>query len=266
MKAHLDDRLYAALMGEMTPKFLATKDESGIPNVVPVISIRPYDHKTLIFGNFFMDKTEKNLTMNDQVTAAVFTEDLFGTTIRGVFKGFQKAGEYVDLINSSNLMRYNAYMGIRNAGSIEIEDISHPFQLTKMDMLSWNLCSRLHNAWGKRYTQGKPILHPVVAQKYGRIAAVKVISFVDEKGYPYAVPVVALQPVAPDVLIFSKRPMTQYLSALKENADVAATVITTEPVAFQVKGTYKGIDGKWGAIVLNKTYHASPPFVGKQIA
>jgi len=262
----VDEKLFAALMGDMTPKFLATKDAVGTPNVVPIISIRPHDRTTLIFGNFLMWKTEKNLAANPQVSVTVFTEALFGATIRGVFKGFQKVGEYVDEINSSPMLRYNAYMGVRSAGSIAVCDISPCFRLTKAQMLGWNLRSKVHTAWGRRYTRGKSMLHPVMAEKFSRIAAVKVIAFIDTDGYPYAVPVVALNPVAKDVLVFSKPPMNEYMRDLRPEARIAACVITTEPVAFQVKGTYTSIDEKWGAILVDASFHASPPFVGKQIA
>ena len=66
MKVKLNDQLFEALSGEMVPKFLATKDEHGTPNCVPIISIQPFDYETLIFGNFLMAKTEKNLEKNPQ--------------------------------------------------------------------------------------------------------------------------------------------------------------------------------------------------------
>lgn len=266
MQSALDEKLFAALMGDMTPKFLATRDAAGVPNVVPIISIRPHGRTKLIFGNFLMWKTERNLEANPQVSVTVFTANLFGATIRGVFEGFQKVGEYVDEINSSPMLRYNAYMGVRSAGSIDVLDISPSFRVTKAQMLGWNLRSKVHKAWGRRYTRGKSMLHPVMAGKFSRIAAVKVIAFIDNEGYPYAVPVVALNPVAKDVLVFSKPPMDEYLRDLRSGASLAACVITTEPVAFQVKGTYMSIDEKWGAILVDSSFHASPPFVGKQIA
>ncbi len=265
MKASLDDELYEALIGDMTPKFLATKDAEGIPNVVPIISIRPYSRQKLIFGNFLMWKTQTNLMTCPQVGVAVFTETLFGASILGLFEGFQTSGEYVDIINASPLLRYNAYMGVRSAGAIAVHDISARFRLTKAQMLTWNLRARLKTGWGRRFTKGRNMLHPVMAEKFSRIAAVKVISFVDDHGYPYALPVVALQPVARDVLVVSKGPVATYLSALKPKAVVAACVITTEPVAFQVKGTYEPINENWGIITISASYHASPPYVGKQI-
>jgi hypothetical protein len=265
MTSQLDDRIFEALKGEMVPKFLATQDESGVPNVVPIITIQPYDRETLIFGNFLMDKTEKNLLKNQEVSVTFITEDLFGATIRGRFQGFQKVGEYADLISSGSFIRYNAYTGIRNAGSIKISDISEVFQLSKLDVLFGNLSSKLHLGPGRRQTKKLAVMHPLVAKKFGLIPAVKVIAFRDDRGFPSAVPVMSVQPAAPDVLVFRKKPMAPYLKNLQENARVAACVITMEPVAFQVKGVYKNLSAKQGAIILNQAFHASPPFVGKEI-
>jgi len=265
MTAQLDDRLFEALKGEMVPKFLATQDEAGVPNVVPVISIEPYDRQTLIFGNFLMAKTEANLKKNPKVSVTFITESLFGATIRGQFQGFQKVGAYADQISSGSFIRYNAYTGIRNAGSIKITDISEVFQLSKLDVLSGNLSSKFHLGPGRKHAQNQPVMHPLVMKKFGLIPAVKVMAFPDDQGFPWAVPVMSIQPAAPDVLVFRKKPMEPYLKNLRDRARVAACVITMEPVAFQVKGEYRDLGDKQGAIILNRAYHASPPFVGKEI-
>ena len=55
--------LFEALKEEMTPKFLATRNGEGVPNVVPVVSILPAHDQldTLFFGNFLLRKSIKNL-------------------------------------------------------------------------------------------------------------------------------------------------------------------------------------------------------------
>ncbi|OHD67955.1 MAG: hypothetical protein A2W19_06820 [Spirochaetes bacterium RBG_16_49_21] len=261
----LSDKLFEALKGEMTPKFLATSDGS-IPNVVPVISIEPYDHRTLIFGDFLMWKTEKNLNRYTKVTVAVITEKLHGAVIRGEFLGFQKTGEYVDRINATKNFRYNAYTGIRCAGSIAVTDITDPFQLTPLDVLSGNLLSMIGKGRAMRFSEGRSVMNRVVAEKYGRLKAVKVLSFMDPRGYPFAVPIMSIQPAAGDLLIFRKSPMTRYLGDLRDGAAAAVSVITFDPVAFQVKGVYRNIDKKYGAVAVSEAYHASPPLPGRKIA
>jgi predicted pyridoxine 5'-phosphate oxidase superfamily flavin-nucleotide-binding protein len=266
MKAKLDDQLFEALSGEETPKFLATKDENDIPNVVPIISIQPYDRETLIFGNFLMWKTEKNLKTCPRVSVTCFTDKLFGATIRGAFLGFQKVGEYADIISSSSHMRYNAYGTIRNAGAIGVEEISEPFQLSRMDVLKGLLDSKVQRVRAKRYSQGRKVMHPIIQEMFGRVVGVKVLAFLDGQGDPCAVPLMSLQPAAADVLVFNRKKMSPYLSDLRENAEVAVGMITGDPVAWQVKGIYREMDETRGVVVLKEAFHASPPHMGKKIA
>ncbi len=265
MTAKLNDKLYEALSGEMTPKFLATKDEAGTPNVVPIISIQPYNDETLIFGNFLMWKTEKNLAVNTQVTVTVFTEGLYGAVLRGTFLGFQKVGEYADIISSTDHLRYNAYSGIRSAGSIRVEEISEPFQLTKLDVLKGLVHSKLHRVRARTLSEGNKVMHPIVMEMFGRVVAVKVLAFLDDRGDPYAVPNMSLQPAAPDVMVFNRKQMAPYLDGLRDGAEVAVCVITGDPVAWQVKGVYRALDEARGAVLLKEAYHASPPHMGKKI-
>ncbi|MEW6440203.1 MAG: pyridoxamine 5'-phosphate oxidase family protein [bacterium] len=261
----LDDRLLEAFKGDMTPKFMATRDRDGTPNVVPIISVQPFDRRTLIFGNFFMCKTERNLKEDPRVSVAVFTKGLYGATVRGRFDGFRTTGEHVDIVNASPTLRYNAYMGVRSAGAIRIAGAPEPFQWSRLAVVSGHLASKIHRGPARRLSAGRKMLHPLVAQKFARIAAVKAISFLDPQGYPCAVPVMALEPAAPDVLLFPKQPMAEALRELREGVRTAASVITLEPVAFQIKGTFREVNANWGAIVVDRVYHASPPYVGKEI-
>lgn len=260
-----DDELVQALRGEFTPKFLATRDTEGMPNVVPVISLQPFDRRRLIFGNFLLWKTERNLKADPRVSVAVFTEDLLAATLRGLFEGFQKTGEFVDIVNSSPHMRYNAYMGVRSAGSIRITGISGPLKFSKGGILLAALGAKVRGFRTDGVRAGRRLLRHVVASRYARLAAVKVIAFLDREGHPTAVPVGALAPAGADRLLFPRKPVEVWLADLREGAPIAASVITAEPVAFQVKGTYRCAGSGWGAVEVKAVYHASPPYVGKAI-
>ncbi len=67
--------LLTALQGEMTPKFLATRNGAGVPNVVPVVSILPSESEpdTLFFGNFLLRKSIQKLQEDPWVFVLVIT-------------------------------------------------------------------------------------------------------------------------------------------------------------------------------------------------
>ncbi len=265
MKTKLDETLIRDLSGEMTPKFLATADAQGTPNVVPIISITPWDDGTVIFGNFLMWKTERNLAAYPKAGIAVMTEELKGAVILGDFRGFQKTGRFVDAINSQKNFRYNAYTGIRSAGEIAVRSVSEPFSYSKLDVLAGNARSAIKRVPGG-LSSGNVVMNPVVMEKFQRLAAVKVLAFIDRDGYPVPVVLMSLRAAAPDVLVFRKAPMGRYMEGLADGAPVAVSVITFDPVAFQVKGVYSDLGASWGAVRLTEAFHASPPFPGRKIA
>jgi hypothetical protein len=103
--------LLEALKEEMTPKFLATRNAEGVPNVVPVISMLPTDDQSdiLFFGNFLLRKTIKNLEEDPRVGILVITGELQGWILKGDFLEFQRTGPYVDRQMSSSLMLARAF-------------------------------------------------------------------------------------------------------------------------------------------------------------
>lgn len=132
-----DSELLEALNGEMTPKFLATRNSEGVPNVVPCVSILPADDQpdTLFFGNFLLRKSIKNLEADKRVGVLVITQDLKGWILKCDFVEFQRTGAYVDRQMNSNLLRYNAYTGIRNAGVIRVLSLEGNFSISKIQVL-----------------------------------------------------------------------------------------------------------------------------------
>ncbi len=137
--------LLPALAGEMTPKFLASRSADGIPNLVPVTSIMPAGDvdDRLIFGNFLLRKSIGNLDADPRVGILVITTDLEGWVLQGDFQGWQRAGNYVDRIMNTDLLRYNAYTGIRNAGIIQVREVLRDFRISKLRVLADYVWARL---------------------------------------------------------------------------------------------------------------------------
>lgn len=81
--------LLQALSHEMTPKFLASRSADGFPNVVPVTSLMPAGdvEDRLIFGNFLLHKSVRNLDADPRVGILVITTDLEGWVLHGDFLG-----------------------------------------------------------------------------------------------------------------------------------------------------------------------------------
>ena len=104
-------------------KCMATVDENGNPNVVPITSIVAVDPETLMFADIMMWKTKRNLLKNGKVACTVLTKDNVSYQCKGKFQGFQKGGPLFDFVASVPLLRYNAYWGPKAVGIIKIEEV-----------------------------------------------------------------------------------------------------------------------------------------------
>jgi hypothetical protein len=264
--------LLQALSGEMTPKFLATRSADGMPNIVPCTSIMPADGDRLIFGNFLLRKSIPNLDADARVGILVITTKLEGWILRGDFTEWQHTGDYVDRLNSTDLLRYNAYTGIRNAGVVEVRQVQRQFRLSMMRVLGDYLAARAACLLNRPAppSDGATAMPPIVRDSFRPISALRVLALLDGEGYPLAVPLLSLQPAGDRCLGCALGPLVDLLATLAPGAPVAASLLTQEIVSFQVKGRWLGhrhlLGQPWGALSVEAVYAGGPPIPGQQIA
>lgn len=263
--------LLEALSDEMTPKFLATRSADGIPNVVPCTSLMPAGdvEDRLIFGNFLLRKSVGNLDADPRVGLLVMTTDLRGWVMQGRFLGWQRTGPYVDRIMGTDLLRYNAYTGIRNAGIVQVERVVRSFRLTKMRVLGEYLLAWAASLTGGRSTHGVAL--PLPARKgFEKMTAVRILAFLDEGGYPLTAPALSLQPSGERTLVCALDRSVDALRSLPAGTPVAASLLTLDIVSFQVKGEWLGSDTLLGVPVgrmsVGAVYAGGPPIPGRQVA
>lgn len=262
----MDSELKQALAGDKTPIFLATRGPDGQPNVVPVISIEPWENGTLIFGDFMIRKTKRNLEMNPDVAVGVLTPDMKCWWLRGRFEGFERTGPKVDKINSSDMFRYNAYTGIRNAGTITVHEVSPKKTIKPLEALP------LLAAVGMRRVTGSILpsqgaMPARVSEKFARVKAAKFVAWVDPEGKPCIRATVSLMPVGARQIAVAAAELAP--DEPVAGTRLAASVITFDPIAYQVKGTlvkYKSYAGtRVARMDVDEVYSASPPLPGERI-
>jgi len=263
--------LMKALSGEMTPKFLATRSANGIPNIVPVTSIMPAGdvEDRLIFGNFLLRKSVGNLDSDPRVSILVITTDLEGWVLQGDFVEWQRAGDYVNRLNNSDLLRYNAYTGIRNAGIIQVRTVLHHFRLSKLRVLADYLLARASSR-PPSPPEGAVTMPRPVREGFSPVTAVRVLAFLDGAGYPLAAPVLSLQPAGEHALVCAEGLSADLLEPLAAGAPVAASLLTLDVVSFQAKGRWLGrrrlLGSPVGAMAVTAVYAGGPPIPGRQVA
>jgi hypothetical protein len=276
--------LLEALSGEMTPKFLASRSADRIPNVVPCTSLMPAGdvEDRLIFGNFLLRKSVGNLDADPRVGILVITADLEGWMLRGDFVGWQRTGAYVDLLNRSDLLRYNAYTGIRSAGVIQVRKVLRHFRISRLRVLADYLLARAAAVRPRRSQPGSPPNLPpdvpeqvttmplVVREKFSPITALRVLAFLDTAGCPVAAPLLSLQPAGARLLVCAEGLAADLLEPLPVGAPVAASLLTLDVISFQAKGRWLGrrrlLGAPVGAMAVTAVYAGGPPIPGRRVA
>jgi hypothetical protein len=209
-------------------------------------------------------KTRRNLEVNPRVCIAVMTPAVRGWIIEGDFQEFQRTGPYVDLINSADFYRYNAYTGIRNAGVIRARRVVREFALSRGGILVAAARARWA-ARRRRSQEAGAVMSAPVREKFARIQAAKFLAYRGEDGYPDIAPALSLTPAGERALVFAGS-----VDGLQRGAQVAAAVLTAEPIAYQVKGRFlaeeRSLGGPAGLIQVQEVYSASPPLPGERIS
>jgi hypothetical protein len=104
-----------------------------------------------------------------------------------------------------------------------------------------------------------------VMKRMAQMAAVKIIAYVDEDGYPVAFPEFGMLPVSSNRLVIKRGEEKRRGFSLKDGMRVAIALVTLEPAAFQLKGTFREIDESTGYIELDRVYTCSLPRPGERV-
>lgn len=260
--------LLEALKGAMTPKFLATRSSDGIPNVVPCVSLLPADDQQdiLFFGNFLLRKSIRNLQEDSRVGVLVITPQLQGWVLRGDFLEFQRTGTYVDQQMNSGLLRYNAYTGIRNAGLIRVRSVERDFKISRLQVALDFIRARWFgwHSSPEKSLENKTVKVPLpVRREFARMAAVKVLAWIAQDGYPDLMPALSLQPRGERALVgwmgASRMPVPP------GGVTVASNILTFEAISYQAKGRWES-SGSTGRLAVTEVYAGGPPIPGGRVA
>ncbi|MFX1535946.1 MAG: hypothetical protein ACFFDI_17160 [Promethearchaeota archaeon] len=242
-------------------KFMATRDGNGVPNIAMISTLSPWekDEEQLIFGNFLMWQTKKNLENGSPVSISVMTLDFKSYEVRGRFLGFETSGEKFDVMSRKDLFRYSSIGLLRSVGTIAIDEI-HPIKLSMLGVgKEWFLAKIA----GKRFNdlKGGKKINPLVKKNVGVLQGSKFLA-VSRENHMEQFPVLGMKPVQDHVIIRSDLP-------LNEGDKIAISAFNMELKAFQIKGEYIGVRRsrgvKFGYIRVNSILTQTPPLVSREV-
>ncbi|MBC7230995.1 MAG: pyridoxamine 5'-phosphate oxidase family protein [Actinobacteria bacterium] len=251
---------------EMAAKFLATVDPEGRPNVALIVTLQPPPdgrRDRLIFGEFLMWKSREYLRENPRVAAAVVNTKLRMATLTGDFRGFEKTGPYKDALDSSPLMRYNAYSGVRAAGVVDVREVG-PVRAASMAAVPLDfLLVRAHR---RAEGNGAVSVPPMVREKFVRLTSVKALAVMGEDGYPRVFPVMAASPAGEGGFALRITSYNRELAEVMVPCPAALCVLTFDVKSYKVKGELRPLGRSTLLFRVREVYNAMPPLAGDRIA
>ncbi|MFW9769120.1 MAG: hypothetical protein ACFFF9_09510 [Candidatus Thorarchaeota archaeon] len=262
----MSDELVEAMKEFLTPKFMVTKDSEGEPNVVPVLSWTVYRDSTMVYGDFMTYKSRKNVNDgNTKMAILVFTTDLDSWLIKADFESYHRNDEIYEFIAQTPLFRYNNYTNARGAGVAEAIWASQKYGISKLNVLSAFLKAKLVGSKvpTKETEEGNMPLN--VFQRFSKMAAVKIIAYISDDGYPVAFPEFGMIPVSSNRIVLKRGEEKRRGFELKDGMRVAIALVTLEPAAFQLKGHFREINNSTAYIELDRVYTCSLPRPGLRV-
>ncbi len=252
----------------MIAKFLATLDADGGVNVAVVVTLQPSPDERrdrLVFGEWLMWKSRENLKSRGRIAAAAVDLKLRMAGLTADFQGFEFTGEYVDAINSSGIMRYNAYTGVRSAGILDAREVGEMRRAGYPRVAADLAALHLHRL-AERGGGGKERVTPrLVEQQFTAVNSVKALALVGKDGYPRIFPTLAVAGRAGRELLIRISPYNRELREVELPARAAMCVLTMKAVSFQVKGDLVREGGSYLRLEVAEVWNSSPPLAGDRI-
>jgi hypothetical protein len=262
----LDNELVEAMKIFETPKFMITKDEHGEPNSSLIMTWTVYKGNTLVYGDFLSEKTRKNLNAgNNEMAIMVFTMGLDSWLIKANFESYHWNDEIYEFIAQTPLFRYNQYTNARGAGVAEALSSSEKYSISKLSVLSSFIKTKIAKGKARIVKSIEGNMPKNIFDIFSQMAAVKVLAFIDEDGYPAAFPEFGMLPVSSNTVVMRRSEEKRRGFSLSDGQRVAISLVSLEPAAFQMKGTFHEIDGNYAYVTLDRVYACSLPRPGVRV-
>jgi len=256
---------------EEVAKFMATSSNDGDVNVALIVTQVPVEADRIVFGEWMMVKTKKNLIENPRFASLAMTQKLQVAGFKADVDEWVTGGPYVDRINSLNIIRYNAYMGLHNVAIASIKEMLPlkprvSYQALLGDFLALRTFGRLDGS-------DKPVgvdTPPLVREKFNSLISIKVLAFLDADGYPGIAPVMTARFHSPGRLVLKISSYNRVIQTIGIPARVALNVMTMDMKTYQLKGELvkleRSLGVTTGVVRVDEVYSSMPPFIGERLA
>jgi hypothetical protein len=247
---------------ELKIGLLATINPQGLPHLTLLSTLKASGPNQVTFGQFTEGFSKQNILQNPKVAWLIMTLDKNLWRGRATFTHTAKAGADYDFYNNTPMFRYNAYFGIHTVYCMDLVEFYGKQPLPMRDIVISSLQTILAKALHLR-RPSHAVLNPWTRQLLGKLGNLKFIACIRPDGYPEIVPVLQLQPLDRQRVVFAASPYGQDLARIPKETVLAVFGMSLDMEDVLLRGQFLGIRRiagiPCGVVDVNWVYNPMPP-------
>ncbi|MGD0168831.1 MAG: hypothetical protein ABSE54_03805 [Smithella sp.] len=244
---------------------IATVTPEGLPHISLLTSVMAATPNQLIVGEFCKGKSKEYMQHTRKVGFAVLTMDKKLRRGKALWTHLKKEGPEYEIYNKQPMFRYNTYFGINTVHYFDLIETSTGNSLPLFSIVKSALLTKL----AKSAAKGSPeqVLSYFGENIFNKLDSIKLLSFIDNDGFPAIIPVLQCQTAGSSRLAFNPGAFGTQLKALKAGMTVAVFCMTMQMEDVLVRGKFNGYSRhrgiNLGTLDIDWVYNSMPPNHGQ---
>jgi hypothetical protein len=247
---------------ELKIGLLATINPDGLPHLTLLSSLKASGPDQVVFGQFTEGLSKLYVRQNPRVAWLIMSLDKRLWRGRSTFTHTAAAGPDYDFYNNTPMFRYNAYFGIHTVYYMDLVDFygSQPLPMGKI------IAASLQTILAKFLYIRHPshaALNPWTRRLLAKLGNLKFIAYIRQDGYPEIIPVLQLQPLDRQRVVFAASPYAADLAAIPAGVSAAVFCLSLDMEDVLMRGQYQGIHRiagiPCGVVDIDWVYNSMPP-------
>jgi hypothetical protein len=247
---------------ELKIGLLATIDPEGLPHLTLLSTLKASGSSQLTFGQFTEGLSKVYVRQNPNTGWLIMTLDKNMWRGRALFTHTANAGPDYDFYNNLPMFRYNAYFGIHTVYYMDLVEFYGKQVLPMRNIITASVKTALAKTLHLR-RPSHAVLNPWTRQLLARLGNLKFAAYVRPDGYPEIIPVLQLQPLDRQRLVFTPSPYAADLAAIPQGTTLAVFGMSLDMEDVLLRGQYLGIRRvagiSCGVADINWIYNPMPP-------
>jgi hypothetical protein len=245
---------------------LATINPQGLPHLTMLSSLMAYAPQGLCFGQFTEGESKHNIQENPHAGFMIMSLDkqLWRGTARFIHTA--KQGVEYNFYNQIPMFRYNAYFGVHTVYYLDLVAHTGKIPLPMNQVVIAAIKTMMARTLGGK--SGKEnVLNPWTQAFFNKLDNLKFLSYLDEGGFPVIIPVIQIQALDSQHMIFSTSVYKDELTTIPAGASLAVFGLALSMEDVLLRGVYQGIHqvGRFevGIVKIDWVYNSMPPVPGQ---